>query len=94
MRNKHPLAGREVRLKCADDPDGLNGSIMVVEDWWQNVAGKSWMMCDGNPACLKYALRSAFSGLPTDDEVIYGHVCGMGHLVHQSEIDQGWEDGR
>jgi len=85
-RDKHPLAGSTVKLKCKPDPDGLNGQDYRVEDWWINVAEKSWMNCDGNPACLKYAVRSSFAGIPTDDEVLYGKVGGLGHLVHTSEI--------
>jgi hypothetical protein len=87
-KGKHPLAGKVVVLKCKTDPDGLNGQKFVVEDWWQNVAGKSWMFCDGNPACLKYAMRSALSGLPTDNNVVYGKVGSFGHLVHESELGE------
>lgn len=83
---KHRLAGKAVTLKCAPDPDGLDGKEFLVEDYWINVAGKSWMLCDGNPACLKYAMRSAFAGLPTDNNVLYGKVGMLGHLVHESEI--------
>jgi len=89
MRDKHPLAGKTVILNCKSDADKLNGREYRVEDYWQNVAGKSWMDCDGNPACLKYAMRSAFAGLPTDNEVVYGKVGGSGHLVHVSELGQG-----
>jgi len=83
----HPLAGKTVTLKCKDDPDQLNGKQFTIEDWWINVSGKSWMHCTGNPACLKYAMRSGFSNLPTDDKVIYGKVGAFGHLVHESEIE-------
>ena len=72
MRAKHPLAGKTVRLNCKPDPDNLNGQEYTIEDWWENVAGKSWMDCVGNPACLKYAMRSAFAELPNDNEVVYG----------------------
>jgi len=83
---KHRLAGKTVTLKCSQDPDNLNGKRYIVEDLWVNVAGKSWIFCDGNPACLKYAVRSAFAMLPTDDDVLYGKVNGLGHLVHVSEV--------
>lgn len=86
VRAPHPLAGKTVLLRCKDDPGHLDGQKYVVEDWWINVAGRSWMRCDGNPACLKYAMRGAFSGLPTDSEVVYGKVGGFGHLVHESEL--------
>jgi len=86
MKQKHELAGKTVRLNCASDSDKLNGQEFVVEDYWENIAGRSWMFCDGNPACMKYAIRSAFAGLPTDNNVVYGKVGGFGHIVHVSEL--------
>lgn len=89
MRNKSPLAGQTVKIKptvgsgfrfrLADQP-------FEVEDWWENVAGKSWMFCDGNPACLSYAIRSGKEGLPIDNEVLYGKIGGVGFLIHVSEL--------
>lgn len=58
----------------------------VVEDYWMNVFGKSWMFSDGNPAALNYALRSGVNGLPINDDVVYAKINGLGHLVHTSEI--------
>lgn len=80
-----PLAGQTVRVKPSVDK--LGGNLYVVEDWWDRVAGKSWMWSDGNPACLHYAIRSAAAHLPTDDEVLYGKVDGLGHLIHASELE-------
>ncbi|PQM51799.1 hypothetical protein C5U48_12790 [Mycolicibacter virginiensis] len=57
-----------------------------VEDWWDRLAGGSWMFADGNPAAMAYAVRSAFKGLPIDNEVLYGKVGALGYLVHVSEI--------
>lgn len=67
----------------------FGGSEIIIEDWWDRVNGKSWMFCDGNPACLVYAMRIGFSDIPipTDNEVLYGHTKdGLGHLIHKSEI--------
>lgn len=89
MREKSPLAGKTVKLKSTVGNwlhAKLADQLFEVEDWWQNVAGKSWMFCDGNPACLIYALRSGKEGLPTDDEVLYGKIGGLGHLIHISEL--------
>ena len=86
MREKHPLTGKTVILNCKPDPHKLNGQEFIVEDWWENVSGKSWMVCNGNPVCLEYAMRSAFANLPTDNEVLYGKISTHGHLVHVSEI--------
>lgn len=88
VKTIHPLAGKKVILNCKPCPDDLNGKIFDVEDWWHNISGQSWMNCNGNPACLKYAMRSAFAGLPTDNDVVYGKVGLFGHLVHVSEIGE------
>ena len=90
MRERSPLAGKTVKIKQTAThrqvPD-FGGSEFRVEDWWQNVAGQSWMTCKGNPACLIYAMRSAENNLPTDNEVLYGKIGHIGHLVHVSEIE-------
>jgi len=76
-----PLAGATVTLDLGSGPVEF-----VVEDWWDRVAGKSWMFADGNPAAMGYAVRSGVKGLPIDNEVLYDKVGGLGHLVHVSEI--------
>ena len=87
-----PLAGKTARIKSDSThmqyPDWA-GSKIAIEDWWDRVAGKSWMNCDGNPACLIYAMRSADNDLPTDNEVLYGkREDGRGSLVHVSELEE------
>lgn len=85
-QQQHPQAGQTVTLRD-DIQDRIAGADYVIEDWWDHLTGRSWMFSDGNPACLTYAIRSAVCGLPTDDEVLYGHTKdGLGHLVHVSEI--------
>ena len=91
IRDKHPLAGKRVILKLSDpsrDPDNLNGRVYCIEDYWQNVGGGSWKYASGNPAALKYAMRSGVSNLPLDDEVVYGKVGAFGHLIHVSELGE------
>lgn len=88
---KHPLAGQTVRIKAdvkhPQVPD-FGGAAFRIEDWWDHLTGKSWMVSDGNPACLIYAMRTGFSDspIPDDDEVVYGKIGSYGHLVHVSEI--------
>lgn len=86
-----PLAGQTVRIKSdVKHPQYPNfgGSDFKVEDWWDRVAGKSWMFCDGNPGCIVYAIRTGLGGkVPTDDEVLYGKVGSYGSLVHIGEIE-------
>lgn len=90
-REKHPLAGRTVRLHALTEkslgPYLKEGDEYRIEDWWVNLTGKSWGACDGNPACMAYAMRNGLGGvLPADDEVVYGKVNGLGHLIHTSEL--------
>jgi len=90
--SKHPLAGKKVKLKLSDpktDPQKIHGKEMVIEDWADRVFKDSWMNMRGNPTALHYALRSGISGLPADDEVVYGKVGMFAYLVHNSEIVNG-----
>ena len=86
----HPLSGRTVRLSptVPPAPNGqtMAGADFVVEDWWDRVSGSSWMDAIGNPAAMIYAIRSGVMMIPLDDEVVYGKVDGLGHLVHVSEL--------
>ena len=85
-RDRHPLCGQTVILKS--DDSNYNGKKYWVEDWWVNISGKSWGDCDGNIACLQYAMRPG----PDDDEVVYGKIGNMGHLVHISELGDVTDD--
>jgi len=74
---RHPFAGQTMRIRAHvthPQQPAFGGEDFHVEDWWDRVAGKSWMDCNGKPACLVYAMRSGFSKhhVPTDDEVVYG----------------------
>lgn len=88
----HPLAGHRVTLDGnAQDPHrGLvvPGAEFVVEDWWDRVAGGSWMDAAGNPAAMLYGYRIGLRGgaVPLDDEVVYGKIGSHGTLVHVSEL--------
>lgn len=67
-------------------PQAPEATIDYDEGSWLELTGTSWMYSDGNPAAIIYAMRSGFSGLPTDDNVHYVHINGLGHLVHESEL--------
>lgn len=84
----HPLAGKTVTLNdtTRKAPDVEPGMEYRIEDYWDRVAGMSWMHAEGNPAAIKYAMRSGFGGLPVDDEVVYGKIGPFGHLIHVSEL--------
>ena len=88
--DEHPLSGQKIQVK----PIQKSGTMppeetfeFEVEDWWDRITGRSWTVENGNWACLHYAMRSGLSGLPLDDEVIYGKDRqNLGHLIHVSEI--------
>lgn len=83
-----PLAGMTVKVKAGiEHVQVQGGDDYHVEDWWDRVSGKSWMFCDGNFACMNYGMHAGLSGLPTDNDVLYGKVGGFGVLLHISEID-------
>lgn len=90
----HPLAGQTVRLNVAGtDPNApliaeLAEQDYRIEDWQDRVFGKSWMDADGNPAAIKYAIRSSQCGLPIDNDCLYGKVGAFGHIVHASELGE------
>lgn len=89
----HPLAGQTVKLaNVATDPRGMvvDGAEYRIEDWWDLAMGVSWMDAQNNPAALQYAYRTGAAknrSVPIDDEVLYGKIGGLGHLVHVSELD-------
>lgn len=81
-----PLAGKTVNIK--QEANHIGGQQITIEDYWHLVSGKSWQLCNGNPAAINYAFRTALADLkvPLDDEVLYGKIGGMGYLVHVSEL--------
>lgn len=89
---KHPLAGKTVKIKPTvkhHQFKNFGGADFILEDWWDHLTGGSWMDADGNPAALMYALRTGMLNpdVPTDNEVVYGHVGHYGHLLHISELE-------
>lgn len=85
----HPLAGQTVTITADLYGEARGPHEFLVEDWNDRLFGQSWMDYEGHPASLAYAVRGAMAGLPTDNEVVYGKVGGLGHLVHVSEITGG-----
>jgi hypothetical protein len=91
--DRHPLAGQTVKLRggVTDPVQGavVGGAEFRVEDWWDRIAGKSGTQCDGNIAAMHYGMRTGLAGpgaVPLDDEVVYGKIDSLGHIVHVSEI--------
>lgn len=94
VRPRSPYAGAVVKTKkdVGKDPFGgmdLANKEFYVEDWWENVTGKSWMISDGNIAAMAYGVRTGLRGaiIPIDNEVLYGKIDGLGFLFHVSELN-------
>jgi hypothetical protein len=83
-KHTHPQAGATVKIASGE----FAGADYRVDDWWDRLGGKSWMVSDGNPACIDYAIRSATEKLPVDNEVVYGKIGMSGKLIHVSQIAQ------
>lgn len=88
MREKSKLAGKTVKIK---DGTGIKASQFVVEDWFENVVGCSWLNANGNPAALQYAVRIAKFGEnnnvpPFDNDVLYGKIGMLEFLLNVREI--------
>lgn len=81
-KEQHPAAGKVMKIAAGD----FAGQDYRLEDWWDRIAGKSWMFCDGNPACLDYAMRSI--DVPIDNEVVYGKIGMFGKLIHVSQLSE------
>jgi len=86
-----PFAGKLVTIKegTVDPAQDLvvGGAIYRVEDWWDLLTGKTWAESEGNFAAMHYGFRLGANGLPMDNEVVYGKIGNLGHIVHVSEID-------
>lgn len=96
MREKFEFAGKTVKVKDGVGKslynENMSGADYVIEDWWENVNGKSWMFSDGNPAALEYAVRIAAYGennsVPIfSNDVVYGKIGMFGHLFHVNELE-------
>lgn len=97
----HRFAGKSVKLnELAEDPLRgilIPGTVIEVENWYDRVDPTrpvSWMDNDAQTfTTMHYAQRvmalgaKGIGGL-ADDEVVYGHVNGLGHIVHTSELGE------
>lgn len=88
--NKSEFAGKTIKLK--DTVVGMRGESFEVEDYFDRLAGESWMACSGNISVLSYSIRAGVSNrlgitIPLDNEVLYGKIRGLGYLVHVCELD-------
>lgn len=104
LRPRHPLADKVVRVDLGEHPHFQFPDLehVIVIDWWDRLTGRSWMISDGNPAAMIYAVRTSSPPDPTpiDNEVVYvktsrqvedaqGHLrwaSGFGVLLHASEL--------
>ena len=96
MRDTYKFAGETVKVKDGVGHDHMNnelsGEDFVIEDWFENVVGVSWLHATGNPTALIYAMRSARYGANNEvpafsTDVLYGKIKGMGYAFHVNELE-------
>lgn len=80
---QHPQAGQTITIHRKGEP---GEEQFTVEDWCDRVMGQSWMWMSGNHAVRNYAYHAGLTGLPVDDEVVYGKIGAFGYLVHVTEF--------
>lgn len=98
--DKHPLAGKKVRIKLKGKGQGQlqDGCVFRVEDWQVRMSNRPWFEMSGNPACVNYAMRAGAAMLPLDTDCVYGHVIcaddqiSLGYIVHISELGEVVEE--
>ena len=95
-REMFKYAGMEVKVKdgvgCDLGGNDLSGETFIIEDWFCNVVGESWMWAEGNITALIYGARIAHygknNGVPiVDDDVLYGKIAGMGYAFNVRELE-------
>ena len=75
----------------------LGGKIFIAEGYWHELTGESWVDSRlDNPAVLEFVTRNLYKYIDTDveNDVIYGHIDGFGHLFHKSELKKLWWKGK
>lgn len=96
MREKFKYAGHTVKTKQGVGINSfgqdMSGQDFVIEDWWENVAGYSWMSANGNPADWEYAIRIEKYGNSNNvpifsNDVVYGKIGVFGHIFHVNELE-------
>ena len=87
------LKGQRYRIKSANTSYfqrkyGEPAPVIIIEGEDTQIWPAGWGMQNGNPACVCYAIRSGYSGIPLNGKVYYGHIegNGLGELVHESEL--------
>lgn len=81
------LAGQVVTVNFGAGGHITGVGQALVRDWWDHLAGESWMCGDNSLVCLLYGVRAGLNRIPTDDEVLYGSGPGGAPcLFHISEI--------
>jgi len=69
---------------------GTSNPEIKIEGTDKEALGHSWMIADGNPAAMLFAMRSGLEGLAFDSQtqVYYGKIDGLGELVYESELEK------
>jgi hypothetical protein len=86
-KEQSSLAGKTVKINAKYAK--LAGEDYVVEDWWDRISGRSWRDTEVIAEILYAERIKRKSNASMDDEVLYGKIGILGHLIHISEIEGG-----
>lgn len=82
------LANKELKITEGH----LKGNFIVIEDWWQKIAGEDWQASAfHNAAAYNYCLnhQSEYSNHSVSvNWVLYGKIGGLGYLVNVNELER------
>ena len=95
------VKGKKFKVKKSVGKGALNrqlgGKIFIAEGYWRELTGESWVDSRlDNPAVIEFFARNLDKYIDTDveNDVIYGHIDGFGHLFHKSELKKLWWKGK
>ena len=68
------------------------GNEYLVEGYWDEITGQSWLDTTFNAAIMQYAMRTLkdenLKEYQECDEVLYGKIGIYGHLIHVTEVER------
>ena len=62
--------------------------LIIIEGTDKELFGCFWGGLNKNPAAMFYGMRAGYENLPLGGQVYYGHIDGLGELVHESELGE------
>lgn len=91
LGKKYRIKGKSKYFK---EKYGTSNPLIEIEDIDRNIFGGSWMVQNGNPACMLFGIRSGMEGIANIGLVYYGKIKigenrgSLGELVSENELEE------